>query len=79
MSSEEDTFRLLKKVPFGELDYLYGEYLWNNKELANAAYSDSKTYKKLIDVFFSTHGWTRQEYLDAHTEYHERRGNLPKT
>ena len=54
--TEDDTFRVLKRVPYYQM-----MYIWSNSKL----FRNEKTYtecKEEIDSLFIKHGWTVEEY-----------------
>ena len=54
--TEDDTFRVLKRVPYRQM-----MYIWANSEL----FHDRKPYiecKEEVDSLFIEHGWTVREY-----------------
>ncbi len=56
-STEEDTFRLLKRIPFEEMDALYTEVFSSGKWVSYVGGLDT-----LTDKIFRENSWTRNEY-----------------
>lgn len=58
MSTEDDTFRKLRQIPYEQLQNLHIQDILNKlRKRAGNAPSDNA-------LIYEDHGWTRQEFLD---------------
>ena len=64
--TEDDTFRILKKIPFREMHSRYHNFLDENsvRFFGQSGTTWTHTVNTEITPFFSKYGWTYQEYLD---------------